>query len=198
MQSILREKLLAHAGKLAEVSGLYRNESYRFVESYLSWLENIEKDLSGLRVPISVLLQAEKGVLTSVLDGFTPDYVQAEKSIRKKQKAVAAHSLERVSREIHAEVERIDHVFEQMNEKLCHAIAVLASKDPTLYPTLTPDAQGVQAIWRRLGAVPETIPMFNYFSAKLSPTDREYLLFDILQKIAQNIIHPELSVANRK
>jgi hypothetical protein len=186
MQSILREKLLTHAIKLAEVSNIYRSESHRFVEAYFGWLEETEKDLSGLRSPVSILLQAEKSVLVSALDGYSPAYIQVEKSIRKKQKAIAAQSLDRISKEIHAKIESIDHIFDQMNEKLCHAIAIIASKEPDLYCKLQPDQQGIDTIWRKLGLTPETIPMFNYFCAKLTPTDRDYLLFDIIQKIARN------------
>ena len=84
MQCILREKLLTQAMKLADVSNIYRTESHRFVDAYFGWLEEAEKDLSGLRSPISILLQAEKTSLTSVLDGYLPDHIQAGKSIRKK------------------------------------------------------------------------------------------------------------------
>jgi len=186
MQSILREKLLTCAIKLAEVSNIYRTENHRFVDAYFGWLEETEKDLSGLRSPISILLQAEKSLLTSVLDGYTPDYIQIEKSIRKKQKAIAAQSLDRISKEIHTKIESIDHIFDQISEKLCHAIAVLASKEPDLYGKLQADQQGIDTIWRNLGLTPETIPMFNYFCAKLASTDRDYLLLDIIQKIVQN------------
>jgi hypothetical protein len=90
MQCILREKLLAQAMKLADVSNVYRTESYRFVDAYFTWLEEAEKDLSSLRSPIGILLQAEKSSLASVSDGYVPSQIQAGKSIRKIQRAVAA------------------------------------------------------------------------------------------------------------
>ncbi|MCI0693340.1 hypothetical protein L0337_15210 [candidate division KSB1 bacterium] len=186
MQCILREKLLTQAMKLADVSNVYRTESYRFVDAYFRWLEEAEKDLSGLRSPISTLLQAEKSSLTSVVDGYLPNQIQAGKSIRKSQKAVAAQSLEKISKEIYSKIETIDHTLEQLNEKLCHAVAVLASKEPELYEKLQVSQQGIDTIWKMLGRTPETIPMYNYFCAKLAPTDRNYLLMDIIQKIVSN------------
>ncbi|MEY4588564.1 MAG: hypothetical protein RL497_640 [Pseudomonadota bacterium] len=186
MQSILREKLLTHAIKLSEVSNIYISESHLFVAAYFAWLTESEKDLSGLRSPISILLQAEKSVLASAMDGYSPAYVLNEKSIRKKQKAIAAQSLDRISKEIHAKIESIDHLFDQLTEKLCHAVAIVASKEPELCRTLQPDQQGISLIWKKLESTPETVPMFNYFCAKLPRTDREYLLYDIIQNISHN------------
>lgn len=186
MQCILREKLMAQAIKLSDVSNVYRTESHRFVDAYISWLENAEKELSGLRSPISILLQAEKSSLTSVLDGYQPHFVQDGKSIRKSQKAVAAQSLEKVSKEMYSKIETIDQYFDQLNEKFCHAVAVLMSKEPELSKNLQANQEGVNRIWHLLGSTAETAPMYNYFCAKLAFTDITYLLTDIIQKIASN------------
>lgn len=186
MQSILREKLLSQAFKLAEVSNIYRTESHRFVDAYFSWLEEAEKDLSSLRSPINILLQSEKSSLLSVLDGNLPNHVQEGKSIRKYQKIVAAQSMEKVSREVYSKIESIDNTLEQLNEKLCHTVAVLASREPEIYENLEVSQQGIDMIWRTIGKVPETAPMYNYLCAKLTSTDINYLLMDIVQKIASN------------
>ena len=179
---------MAQAVKLAEVSNIYRTESYRFVDAYFVWLEEAEKDLAPLRTPISILLQAEKSTLASVLDGYLPSDIQEGKSVRKGQKAVAAQSLEKISREIYSKIENSDLALDQLNEKLCHAIAVLASKEPELYKSLSADQRGADKVWRLLGTTPETVPMFNYFSAKLASADRNYLLFDIIQNVVGNKI----------
>lgn len=186
MQCILREKLMTQAMKLADVSNVYRTESHRFVDAYFAWLEKAEKDLSSLRSPIGILLQAEKSSLTSVLDGYLPSHIQEGKSIRKRQKAVAAQSLEKVSKEIYSKIENIDHTLDQLKEKLCHAVAVLASKDPEIYANIQVSQQGIDTIWELLGRTPEVIPMYNYFCANLTSTDRNYLLMDIIQNIVSN------------
>ncbi len=186
MQCILREKLMVQAAKLTAVSGIYRTEDYRFVDAYFNWLEGAEKELSSLRSPINIMLQAEKSSLTSVLDGYVPNHVQAGKSIRKIQKAAAAQSLEKVSIEIYSKIENIDHALEQSSEKLCNAIAVLAIKEPELYKKLHPNQDGIDTIWKILGETPETIPIYNYFCAKLESSDINYLLMDIIQKIESN------------
>lgn len=186
MQCILREKLLAQAMKLADVSSIYRTENYRFVDAYFSWLEDAEKDLSSLRSPLSIMIQAEKSSLTSVMDGYLPNNVQAVKSTRTIQKAVAAQSLVKVSSEIYSKIENIDHTLDQSNEKLCHAVAVLAIKDPELYKGLQANQNGVDSLWRMLGRTPETIPTYNYFCANLALTDINYLLMNIIQNIVSN------------
>lgn len=186
MQCVLREKLLAQAMRLAEISSAYRSESHRFVELYFAWLEQAEKDLAGLRSPIGILLQAEKSSLASVLDGNFPHNIESGTSIRKRQKAAAAQSLEKMSREIYAKIENIDRDFGQLSEKMCHAVAVLATKQPQLYERLQASQETLDAIWQLLGRTPETMPMYNYFCAKLGLTDRNYLLMDIIQNVVSN------------
>lgn len=186
MQCILREKLMEQAKKLAVVSASYQAESHRFVELYFRWLDEAEKDLSGLRSPISILLQGEKSSLTSVMDGYLPNQIQPGKSIRKSQKAAAAQSLVMLSKEIYSKIESIDNDLDQLREKLCHAIAVLASKESQLYGRLQVNQQGADLVWKMLAGTPETVPMYNYFCGKLASVDRDYLLMDIIQKIASN------------
>lgn len=190
MQCILREKLLTQALKLANVSNIYRTDSSHFVEEYFNWLEEAEKDLSYFRSPVSILLQTEKSSLASVADGNLPNHIQEGKSIRKYQKVFAAQSIERISKEIYSMIENIDQTFEQLSEKLCHTVAVLASKEPKLYEGLQANQQGVDTIWDIMGKTPETIPMYNYFCAKLASTDINYLLIDIIQKIESNKTNP--------
>ncbi len=186
MQSVLREKLLIQAIRLAEISRVYRTESHRFVDAYFVWLENAARDLSSLRSPIVILLQAETSSLTSVLDGNMPSGIQTGNSIRKCQKAAAAQSLERISKEIYTKIEQIDQSLEQFSEKFCHAIAVLASKDPALFEDIQANQQGIITVWNKLGQTPETIPIYNYFCAALSTADRDYLLLDIIQNVVNN------------
>ncbi|MGB9940640.1 hypothetical protein [Methanosarcina sp.] len=189
MQSILREKLMIQATKLAAVSNIYRTEDYRFVDAYFTWLEEAEKELAALRSPINIMLQAEKSSLTSILDGYVPNHIQAGKSTRKIQKAAAAQSLEKVSIEIYSKIENIDHALDQSSEKLCNAIAILAIKEPELYKRLQVNQHAIDTIWKMLGETPETIPIYNYFCAKLVSSDINYLLLDIIQKIESNKNH---------
>lgn len=191
MLCILREKLQTQAGKLSEISIIYQVDSSRFVDAYILWLDETEKELSALRSPICILLQAEKSSLTSILDGSLPEYIQVEKSKRKMQKAFAAQSLAKISREIYGKIESIDNTFNEFNEKLCHAIAVLASKEPEVYEKLELTQSGVDIIWRKLSMLPETLPMYNYFCAKLSSTDINYILVDIITKILSNKHTPQ-------
>ncbi len=188
MQCILREKLMALATAMADVSEVYRTESFRFVDAYQAWLKQAENELMSTRSPICMLLQAESTSVESVMDGHRPEHLEVGRSLRKTQRAVAAQSLERVSREIYSTIERIDHQLNDMEEKLCHAVAVLASKNPDTYERLAPNQEGVDMIWSMLGMAPETIPIYSYFCAKLSLMDRNYLLVGIIQNIVNNRI----------
>lgn len=186
MQCVLREKLSKQTQLLMKISNIYQSEGHRFVAAYFDWLNEAEKDLSGLRSPISGLLQAEKSSLISILDGYIPDHIQPTKSLRKIQKAATAQSLEKISKEFFSKIRDIDANFEQLNEKMCHAIAIIASKYSDTYEKLQLNQQGVDMIWALLANTPETLPMYNYFCAKLTSVDINYLLMDIIQKIISN------------
>ncbi len=187
MQCILREKLIKQGLLLSEVSQIYKTDPVRFVSGYLQWLEITEQELSGLRSPMTLLLQSEKSALLSVMDGYRPGNVLDGKSVRKAQRAVTAQSLEKVSREIYGKIAEVDQQLDQLNEKLCHAVAVLASKEPSVYPQMVQGALSIVGLWSKLSQTPETIPMYNYFCAKLAFTDIQYLLTDIVQKIISNL-----------
>jgi hypothetical protein len=187
MQGIIREKLLTQAMKLSEVSNLYYKDATRFVEAYIIWLIEAEKDLSTIRSPLSVILQAEKTLILAVMDGYIPEYIQAGKSIRKNQRAAAAKSIEKISKELYSKIENIDQVLQELNEKLCHAVAVVCSNHPGLMIDIQNRKVSADNIWQILGSTAETMPMYNYFSAKLSAIDREYLLLSIIQNIISSI-----------
>jgi hypothetical protein len=187
MHCIVREKLFEHSLKLADISNLYLSDGSRFVNMYLEWLDETEKDLSRLRSPVCILLQAEKSSLRSILDGYIPDNIQQGRNTRKILRAYAAQSLEKISREFYSKIGSIDHYFDEQSEKLCHAVAVLVSKRPNIKDDFKTDQNGIDYIWKLLGDNTETIPIFNYFCSKLALADRNYLMLDILQKFISNI-----------
>jgi hypothetical protein len=186
MQCILREKLAVLAAALADVSEVYRTDTFRFVDTYLEWLKNAEQQLLSTRSPICVLLHAEVTSVASVLDGYRPEHLEFTRSLRKVQRAAAAQSLERVSREIYVNITRIDGQLDEMEEKLSHGVAVLGTKNPDLYGRITADQDGVDLLWAQLSLVPETVPLYSYVSARLSLIDRNYILLSIAQKIVNN------------
>ena len=186
MQSVLRERLLTQAFQLAAISGAYHASGQDFVAAYTTWLSETEEALAGLRSPLVVILQAEKSLVTAVLDGYLPENIQNGKSLRKIQKAAAAQSMEKVSREIYAKIEAIDHAFAALNESLCQALAVLATRQPEALRDLPITQAGADRVWALLGQLPETIPMRNYVGAKLDAVDRSYILLDVIQKFTSN------------
>jgi hypothetical protein len=186
MQCILREKLAVLATALADVSEIYRTDSFRFVDAYLSCLNEAERQLMSTRSPMCALLHAEVAAVASVLDGSRPEHLEFSRSLRKAQRAAAAQSLERVSREIYATISRIDSQLNEMEEKLCHGVAVLGAKDPDLYGRITATQDGVDMIWTQLGLALETAPLYSYACARLSFVDRNYVLLGIAQNIVTN------------
>ncbi len=186
MQFILREKLMQQAEKLTSVSNLYKEQDYLFVDAYFSWLESAENDLSKLRSPLTILLQAEKTMLNSTRDGYLPEHVQAGRNSSKIQRASAAMSLNRVSKAIYENIETIDQDMKPLNESLCQAVAVLAQISPEIFQKISVDQSSSQLIWMSLGKKNETSHIFNYLSTRIDSIDRDYLMLEILQKFAGN------------
>jgi len=150
-------------------------------------LQKAENDLFGLRSPISILIISERSSLTSVIGGYLPNNIQPEKNKIKAQKAYAALSLEKISKEIYSKVKEIDFNLEKSNDQLCHGIAILQGKNPILFENINADIQGVNKIWKLLGETPETKGIYHYFCAKLASSDKNYLFMPIIQNIKNNI-----------
>ncbi|MGB1237229.1 MAG: hypothetical protein ACPG4U_03400 [Pseudomonadales bacterium] len=185
MRAILREKLIAQGLALANVSKLYQSDAQRLVPAYQHWLNHCEQDLSSLRSPISLTLQAERTSLLAVLDGLVPEGIQHTKSTRKLHRAAAARSIEKVSVLFQQQLEEIDRYFEQITEQLCQSSAIIQSLQPQLYASLTPTT-GAASIWHAMHDTQETLQIYNYLSAKVSASDRNYLLQDLVARVLSN------------
>jgi len=183
---ILREKLMALGLKLQNVTRTYQRNSHRFATDYLQWLEDAEKELGSLRDPMVVYLQGEKSKLMAAADGYQPDYVRSDVSARKRRNAIIANSLDNVADMIMTRISSLDQEFEQLFEKMAHAVAVLASKNTMQFLDVAHKKTGMSDIWNALGALPEIAPMYNYFSVKLNRSDREYLLSHALDHVISN------------
>lgn len=186
MHCLVKEKLLKQAEGLSEISKTYYSNKSRFIPEFIKWLDESERELSFNKNPIGILFQSEKSKILSVLDGYLPDDVPNEKNLRKVQRAVTARSLNFLSTEIYSKLQQIETEYDAVREKLSHAIAVLGTKDPGLYASLDNDQKSVIQIWKLLKETPETLPMYNYFGARLSQTDLFYLITEILGNIVVN------------
>ena len=91
-----------------------------------------------------------------------------------------------VSKEIYSTIEKIDLEFQQLSEKLSHAIAVLANQNNTLYEWIRANPQNTNELWKMLGDTPETKPFYDYFCVKITATDRNYLLTNAMHNVVQN------------
>jgi hypothetical protein len=188
MQSMLREKLMAQSQKLSVISKTYKNDVGHFVESYFQWLEELENDIRSLRSTLSIMLQSEKTVLMSIMDGNIPVHVRDSKNSRKYIRVASAISLEKIAREMASIVNNIDMNLDPTKQQLIQAIAVLSIKDSNLYDSLSVDPMSVSSIRHKLSTTPETVQISNYICAKLTSMDINYLINDILANIVSNRI----------
>ena len=183
MQAIVREKLMGCLLALGEVAHTYRKDSSRFVAAYFRWLEQTEESLAPLRLPLLSTVQSQKTQLLAIEDGLIPPHVQAEGSVRKRQRAATAALLDTMTQVLQDRVAQADRFFEEPREKLAQSLALLLTQNPSALDNLQPDNAGVDAVWRAMQATKELAAIVNYLSAKLPRADRDYCLVEVMGNV---------------
>lgn len=185
MLSILKEKIICQGISLAQTSALYQSDAQQLVAKYIRWLNDTEESIASLRTPLSLTIQAERTTILAIGDGLIPDGVQPSKSTRKLARAATAISIEKVSLLLQEKVREIDLFFEQILEQLCQAAAIVQSLKPQTYSSLNAEF-GPSKLWQEIKQTKETVQIHNYLCAKVSVTDRNYLLTEVVQRILSN------------
>lgn len=181
MLGILRESLLARLAQASPLVDLYRTGDSEFVARVIQWLESTEAELLKLRSPLASLCSSERARLLATADGFRDGQLsEAERRPRRAARATAALSLSRVVDAFRAKITEIDSRLDQLREKLAQMIALGSAAGVLALQPIEPRAVWFHLFWDNLGTVAEGQALFTYLSAQLGPTDREYLLNEIL------------------
>jgi len=186
MLALIKEKLQAALDSLKTVSGLYLSEPYRFPAAYVDWLQQTSKEIEGLRDPLIGVLQSEQAKVAAVSDGLIPVEITANKSLRKTQRAAAAQSMGVVSQLLFERLTVAEQQMDDYRDKISQAIAALAIRKPDSLELLEVDYAGRVKIWRALQEVPETQPVYHYLSSRLTLSDRDYLINEVLFNYLEN------------
>ncbi len=182
MLGILRESLLARLGQVSALVDLYRNGQPDFAAKVIDWLGAAEAELQRLRSPLAALCAAERARLLATADGFRDSQLtNAERRPRRAVRATAALSLGRVADAFRAKVVEIDSRLDVLREKLAQMIALGSVANALSLQPTEPRSIWLRLIWEHLGTVAEGQALFTYLSAQLGPTDREYLLNEIVE-----------------
>ena len=180
MQALIREKLAECLEKLGPVAQTYQTNPTGFAQEYLRWLQASETDLAPLRLPLVATLQSQKTQLLAIEDGLQPAYLSQAVSPRKRQRAAAAALMEQAVGTLQGKLAQIDQQLSEPQEKLNQAMALLLSQQPDALKRIKPNTTGARNVWNKLKALPELNNLCSYLSAKLSLSDRDYLLISLI------------------
>ncbi len=183
MLAITRYQLLEHLSELpAIVDGYARREL--FVQHVLEWMSRTEGSLQQLRNPLASQFAAERARILAVSDGLRQNGLTTERiSKRKAERAITALALNRVEESLRNEVHAIDRKLEDMREKMASFVAAVSVRIPISAPPPEPRQEWLRHSWQRFGELEETRKLYVYLNASLSPSDRLFLLEEIVQDL---------------
>lgn len=183
MRAVLREKALERLLQVPSLIDLHKQHSSSFIDQLLEWFSETEKALQPLRSPLVSRLATLRGQLLSADEGILHPQVSNDiRSMRKRRNALAIILLQSAEVEIREEVDKIDSIFEGINEKLAQLIAIVSSQTPL--PLSLHLTEGyLDTIWMTLRSNKDTESMSIYIEAQTDLTDRRYLLQSLMANL---------------
>lgn len=186
MRAIAKEKLLSLLLNLPAITDKYMQQDPAYVPLVVTWLLQGEQQLQALRLPIVGKLSGLRGLLVAIDDGYQdPAISVSSRSMRKAKRALAAHVVNQAESAIRAEIQLIDQFFAEIIDKLSQLLAIRFAQQQ-LPKSKTLSMAYVDKIWAMLGEQTETLSMHRYIQAKVSLTDRRYLLQALLDNMLNN------------
>lgn len=183
MQSVIRERIVE---KLLEIPALvdhYRNQNSAFPELSVQWLSSTEKALEAFRLPLVSRLAGLRGMMIAAADGFTETAsATPARNQRKFSRSVTMQLLQQAEETLHSHCQKIDTELDDYRDKLAQLLAVASAREAL--PAGDPGSISyIDKLWQQAKAAQENITMAQYVAARLSETDRRYLLTDIVRQL---------------
>ena len=188
MQCVNREKLLSYILEIGDFVDLYEKRDPRFVAEVILWMGAAEKTLKGLRLPLAGVISAERAKILAVVDGYRDPLVNGERmTTRKITLATASIGLSTVQDEMRSTFREIDGKLDLWREKMAQFLAVATQRAPITLPPTEPREAWLAKTWADLNIDGETQGMYRYLNAAMQPTDRLY----ILNEVIENLLGPQ-------
>ena len=183
MRSIAKEKIIQQLMELTSLTEKYMAMDPSYTPNVLAWLQETERKLEPLRLPLVSRLSSLRGLLIASGDGYqTPNISSNTVSKRKARRALTAHIVSESEQVLREEVDIIDHGFSELIDKLSQLLAIsFAQQELPVTPQVT--MSYIDNIWRMLGDNLETKSMYRYIQARIGETDRRYLLQSLLDNM---------------
>lgn len=182
VQSVLREMVteqLLAATKLDQ-----KNQARDYQSEVLDWLDNTGEALKRLRHPLAGMVAAKSALVTAASQGYRPDGVAEQTSRRNAVRVTCALIVDEITAELASIVSDTDKFFTEMADRMAQLLAVATPEAPIPLPPTEPRSAWLDKVWLTLGQNSATGSMHAYLGARLSRTDRHYLLDDLIGNMA--------------
>lgn len=180
MLAVTRETYLRHLAELPGIVDLYARGDPAFVTRSLDWLNACEKALSQLRQPEAAVMATLRSRLLAARDGFRDPEVGGNLTSRKALRASAAVYLSRAENVLRERVSAIDAQLLPLRHQMAQLLSVCSlMRSIPLKPTASRETW-LRSIWNDLPTNDSVRPMHAFLTTALGPTDRLYLLDELL------------------
>ena len=180
MLAVTRESIQRQLVELPAIIDLYAQGEPAFVPKALTWLNATEKAMSQLRQPEAALMATLRGRLLAAQDGLRDPEVGAGLTPRKALRATAAICLSRAESVLRERVNAIDAQLQPIRTQMAQLISVCSLMRPISLTPSDPREIWLRAVWNGLPINDAVRPMHAFLTTALGPTDRLYLLDELL------------------
>ena len=180
MKIYTRELLMNRSLELSQIIRTFSEDSnYAPVQSKL--LE-IQDEFGRLRSPLHTMITSAISRIDSIQGGAVTNPDAKSSAIRKQKLSMSIDILVEVNEVVRSEIEAIDLEFDAYKEKLAQAIAALSvvGKMPIFEST---HKSWTRKIWANMVEDQTTKGMAVYLKAKLSTSDRESIMDELLRQM---------------
>ena len=180
MKIYTRELLMTRSLELSQIMRDFSQNS--IYEPVHSKLLQIQDEFGRLRSPIHTMLTSAITRIDSIQGGAVANPDAKNSEIRKQKLNMSMDILVEMNEVIRSEIQSIDHEFDDYKERLAQAIAALSvvGKMPVFEST---HKAWTRKIWSNLVEDQTTKGMAVYLKAKLSASDRESIMDELLQQM---------------
>lgn len=178
MQSVIRERIVEQLLKIPALVDHYRNQNNAFPDLAVQWLQDSERSLESFRLPLVSRLAGLRGMMLAAGDGLSDAASQARNQ-RKARRSATMQLLQQAEEALRSHCQKIDDQLDDYRDKLAQILAVASSRS-ALPGGNAGSISYIDSLWKTATAAQENTTMAQYIAARLSDTDRRYLLMDIV------------------
>lgn len=184
MQKLVRETIAARLVELPALANRYQSGDASYVDDVLGWLRTTAAELGRLRHPLAGIVSSQQALIVAIRNGYRPEHIAAM-SRRRSVAAAATLAIGEVEPVLRAAVAELDGYLREMTDRMAQLLAVASADHPVPLPPTEPRDAWLDQVWEGLRATNGGGGMFGYLNARLTRSDRNALLDELLANVLE-------------